>query len=176
MPSNDTMGTLENVLRIFRIIQTDHYVTRKRLADELGVHPRTIKRYLETLDKAGFHLSTDTNGNIRGRISFDPETKAKSPMELFSLTREELIWLYLQLSGVHHAAPEGMKDQLWGRIRNALEGESLRGPSLDHMLTRFDKGYKSYETDEMREVIGTLLEALYRNQRCEMTYLTPGAR
>ena len=139
MPNNDLMGTLENVLRIFRIIQTNKHVTRQRLAQELGVHTKTIQRYLKTMDAAGFHLDADEHGHLKPRIAFHPETNAPPPLNLLTLNRDELTWLYLLLSGIHHAAPPGLRETLWNRIRNALEGEPLHGERLTSMMTTFAK-------------------------------------
>lgn len=176
MPSNDLMGTLTKVLRLFRLLQTERFITRQRIAEELEVHPKTVKRYLSTLDAAGFHLDSDAAGVIKPRIRFDSSTKTKPPMELFSFSRDEMIWLYLQLSGVHHAAPPGVKEGLWERICAAMPSEAIYNKRLTSMLGSFEKGYKSYEGAGTRKVIVTLLEALYKGRSCKVTYLAPNAK
>lgn len=175
MPKNDLMGTLTRALRLFRMLHTEKYVTTQRVAEELEVHPKTVKRYLNTLDAAGFHMDVDTHGMIKPRIRFSPVTKSKAPMELFSFTRDQMIWLYLQLSGVQHAAPPGVREELWERICQALPAEGINRKRLASMLATFEKGYKSYEDEKTRGIIVSLLDALYRERRCRVTYQAPNA-
>jgi len=173
MPRSDSLAVLENVLTILRRIQTGLGVTRKALAEELGRSPKTVKRYLETLDRAGFHLDTDEDGNFKRHVRFNPESNSGNPLELVALTRGELTHLYLHLAGIHHAGEPPVREALWRKIRNALEAEPVDARRLAATLTTFDKAYKSYDSEVARAVLATLLEALYASRACRVSYRTP---
>lgn len=173
MPRSDSLAVLENILTILRRIQTGHRVTRKALAEELGRSPKTVGRYLETLDRAGFHLETDERGNFQRYVRLNPGTNPGDPLELIALTRGELTHLYLHLAGIHHAGDPTLREALWRKVRNALEAEPVDARRLAATLTTFDKAYKSYDSESVRAVLATLLEALYHSLTCRVSYRTP---
>jgi predicted DNA-binding transcriptional regulator YafY len=173
MPRSDSLAVLENIPTIPRSIRTSRGVTRKALAEEPGHSPKTVKRYLGTLDRAGLHLETDEQGRLKRYVRLNPESHPGNPLELIALTRGELTHLHLHLAGIHYAGDPALREALWRSIRNALGGEPVAARRLSATLTAFDKACKSYDRAETRAVLGTLLEALCKSCVCRVSYRTP---
>ncbi len=173
MPHGDINQTLRNVLHILRQLQTRRSVSRQDLVDELQRSERTIRRYLNTLMSAGFDLDTDEDGNLTGRIRLRPDRDHDLPLEMISLTRQELILLYLQLSGIQQVGDAEMRSALMEKVRNAMGGEQIDFRQLTEMLLSHERAFKSYDSPGMRAIISDLLEALYWSGVCELRYQTP---
>lgn len=46
----------DNLLKMIEILESKRIVTKKFLAEELNVHPRTIHRYKKTLIDLGYNI------------------------------------------------------------------------------------------------------------------------
>jgi len=173
MPRSDVGQTLQNVLLILRRIQSGHPIDKRELARELDRSERQIRRYLTTLSEAGFHIETDEQGRFRGRVRLLPYHDQETPLELLTLSRREMILLYLQLSGIGQVGSPRMRMEVMTRIRNAMGGEEIDFAELTEMLITHERAYKSYDSPRSKQTIAALLEALYWDRVCDVTYRIP---
>lgn len=173
MPKTGVRETLQNVLFILRKVQSGKPVNKKELAVELDRSERQIRRYLEVLTEVGFHFETDEHGFFRGQVRLLPHSDQDLPLNLLSVSREELTLLYLQMSGIQQVGSTEQRAGLLKKIQNAMGSEEVDFLQLTEMMLSHERAYKSYDSSESRAVIATLLEALYRNRRCNLTYRIP---
>ena len=173
MPKSGVRETLQNVLLILRKVQSGRPVNKKELAAELDRSERQINRYLATLTEVGFHFETDEHGCFRGQVRLLPHSDQDLPLDLLSVSREELTLLYLQMSGIQQVGSAEQRAGLLKKIQNAMGSEEVDFQQLTEMMLSHERAYKSYDSSESRDVIATLLEALYRNRRCSLTYRIP---
>ena len=172
----DTMATLQRMLIIIRKILTRGFVTRKSIAEELRISERTVRRYLNTLDSAGFKLREDVNGNYTGTLQLQKDWQNKNPQTLLALEEKELMRLYLMLSGISHLGTQKEKNDLWEKIRNGLSQEKVNQKSIQTMTNQFDKGFKGYEDEQVKKVITDLLLHMYNQKRIQVTYRRPDGK
>ena len=173
MPSSEVSQTLANVLHILRCIQSGRDMTIADLARELDRSERQVRRYLHTLEEAGFQLGADEQGHFSRRIRLHHCGDQTTPLELLALTREEMILLYLQLAGIQTVGDRELQERLIDKIRNAMAGEPVDFNQLTDMLLSHERAFKTYDTPVLRGIITDLLEALYWNKTCRFTYRTP---
>ncbi|MFC1499966.1 helix-turn-helix transcriptional regulator [Candidatus Zixiibacteriota bacterium] len=173
MPKSGVRETLQNVLWILRKVQSGRPVNKKELAIELDRSERQIRRYLEVLTEVGFHFETDEQGCFRGQVRLLPHSDQDLPLDLLSVSREELTLLYLQLSGIQQVGSPEQRAGLLKKIQNAMGSDEIDFQQLTAMMLSHERAYKSYDSAESRAVIATLLEALYWNKRCMLSYRIP---
>ncbi len=173
MPKSGVRETLQNVLLILRKVQSGRPVNKKELAAELDRSERQINRYLATLTEVGFHFETDEHGCFRGQVRLLPHSDQDLPLDLLSVSREELTLLYLQMSGIQQVGSTKQRAGLLKKIQNAMGSEEVDFQQLTEIMLSHERAYKSYDSPESRMVIATLLEALYWNRRCSLTYRIP---
>ena len=174
-PRPDLSITLGNALFMLRRILDSPTMTKERLAEELGVNERTIRRYRKALETAGFHLETDANGIYKRFIRLTPEARRSEPPQMITLRRKELTLLFLHLAGIQSVGDTATRQRLWERIHTAMGGETVDTERLSGMLTGFDKAYKSYDDPATRRKIATLVNALYRHHNCRVVYRAPNS-
>jgi len=170
----DTLAALRNAFDILVRLQQGGATTAD-LAEDLGLSSRQITRYLNILEEFGVHFESDANGNRASPLRIAHTMKVQAPFNVLLLNQQELLLLYAQLSGLHHAGSNDDRTQLWEKVRRNLGTEPVNSDQLAGALGTFDKAYKSYDTPALRRILATLLEALYANRPCRVSYLRPGA-
>ena len=168
-----TLTSLRKVLIILRRLMIQKYVTLPDLSEALGRSERQVRRYLEVLDDAGFRLENDAQGRIKSFVRLAQQFPREDLLFLLSLTSSELVLLHLQTVGVHHVGNPEVKDSLLSKLRGAIEQKELNWERITRGLVGFEKAYKSYDKDEFRGYIATLVCAIYAVQTCQVTYHTP---
>lgn len=105
---------------VIRILQSRYGVTAEELAQECGVHRRTVFRDLEALEQAGYPLSREPQPDGSTLYRFISDFKDSLPIT-FSL--QELMTLYLcrgQLSFLAGTPFQRDLDAIFGRICSGL--------------------------------------------------------
>ena len=174
MPQGDVLSTLRNVLKILRRLLSNQPVSLGTIQEEVQRSDRTVRRYLKVLDEAGFKLRTTIDGRIEPPVQLVSEFRKDDLQLLLNLTKSELLLLYYHLMGLHHVGDQGVKDSLEEKLRGAFGVLNYDMNRLSAMLVNFDKAYKSYEREDFKAFIGTLIQAIYEEKSCQVTYQGPG--
>lgn len=174
MPKGDVLGTLRNVLKILRRLLANQPVSVGTIKEEVQRSERTVRRYLKVLDEAGFKLRTNADGRIEPPVQLASEFRNDDLQLLLNLTKSELLLLYYHLMGLHHVGDQEVKDRLDDKLRSAFGVLDYDMDRLSAMLVNFDKAYKSYEREDFKGFIGTLIQAIYEEKSCQVTYQGPG--
>lgn len=169
-----TLASLRNAFDILVRLQQGGATTAE-LAEQLNLSTRQIARYLGVLEEFGVHFEPDANGNRASPLRIAHTMNVQAPFNVLPLGQREMLLLYAQLSGLHHAGSEKERTQLWEKVRRNLGTQPIDQQQLAGVLGTFDKAYKTYDEEKFRGVLATLLEALYANHSCRVTYLRPGA-
>jgi len=147
-------------------------VTAETLAAEQGLTTKQIGRYLDVLEDFGVQFATTENGD-RARPLRLTSALRQPPLNVLFLTEAELILLYAQLAGLRATGSAAERLRLWDKVRLSLAAAPVSQARIDGALRALGKAGKSYEGKERRAVLRTLLEALYRNRSCRVTYRRP---
>jgi predicted DNA-binding transcriptional regulator YafY len=166
----ETLASLRTAFRMLNCVLTGSNWTVKSLASEFRLSSKQVGRYLNTLEDFGIGFEANSNGNRATPLKV-VTAKPTAPFNGLFLTRDELLLLYAQLSGLHHAGDPKTRLQLWEKVQANLGVATIDSAQLQSVIGTFDKGFKSYEGK--REIIAELLKALYLNRSCQVTYLTP---
>ncbi|HKJ00338.1 MAG TPA: WYL domain-containing protein [bacterium] len=168
----ETLAALRNAFDILSMVQTGADWTPTRLAEELRLHPRQIGRYLDVLEDFGVAFAPDEDGGRAQPLRIISAVR-HPPFNVLFLTEDELVLLYAHLAGVHSAGNGEARERLWHKVRQSIAAVPVNHSRIAGALRTFGKAYKSYEAPERRASVATLLEALYRNRTCQVTYRTP---
>ena len=142
-----------------------------RLAERRRVHPRTIRRDLDALVRAGFPLYDDkTNGTplwkMNGRPFKGLEQLGLSVMELAALYFGRTL---LAASGVTPMAED--MTRAFGKIEAALpDGAKKFLDRLPVMIKAKTTGTRRHDARRTREIVARLTDASFARRRVEMTY------
>lgn len=157
---------------VIRILQARYGVTADELAQECGVHRRTVYRDLEAIEQAGYPLTREPQPDGTSLYSFLCDFKGSLPIT-FSL--QELMTLYLcrgQLSFLAGTPFQNDLDAIFGRIRSALPPRSLA--HLERLATAASPRYQGLrDYSGKAAVLEPLREALLRQYRCRILYQPP---
>ena len=168
--SGDTLASLRTAFDILVRLQagTDGGVTVDSLAQEQGISTKQVRRYLDVLEEFGVGFEGDSRGNRANPLRISTLRRNAPPFNGLFLTRDELLLLYAQMSGLHHAGDPAIRGRLLDKVSHNLGVDSVNSKLLEGALGNFDKAYKSY--DEKRGVIAGLLKALHGNHPCQTAY------
>lgn len=148
-----------------------------RLAERRGVHPRTIRRDLDALVRAGFPLFDEkVNGTSMWKLSGRPfrglEQLGLSAMELSALYFGRTL---LTANGVTPMAEE--MTRAFDKIETALpDGARNFLDRLPTMIKAKTTGTRRQDARRMREIVTRLTEASLARRRVEMTYDSASSR
>jgi predicted DNA-binding transcriptional regulator YafY len=147
-------------------------VTVEMLAAEQGLTTRQIGRYLEVLEDFGVAFESDEKGNRTAPLRLASALR-RPPFNVLFLTEEELILLYAQLAGLRATGSAEERRRLWDKVRLSVAAVPVNQARIDGALRALGKAGKNYESKERRAVLRSVLEALYRNRSCRVTYARP---
>ena len=168
------LAQLNNAFEILNRLQSGRDVSYESLAHEFSLSPRQIQRYIITLEKFGVGIERKNRGENQSFIHVTEfRRNLPSPFNALILSREDLLLLYAHLAGVYHAGDQERRDLIWSKVRKHLGMDSVNGEVVKTVLGTFDKAYKSYEHPEKKKTIAGLLDALYNNRPCDLSYRTP---
>jgi predicted DNA-binding transcriptional regulator YafY len=148
-----------------------------RLAQQRSVHPRTIRRDLEALARAGFPLFDEkVNGTSMWKLSARPFRG----LEQIGLSTMELVALYfgrtlLASAGVTPLADEMTRafDKLDSALPEATKKFLERLPAIVKAKT---VGRRKQDARKTRDVVTRVTEASLSRRRVEMTYHSASSR
>jgi predicted DNA-binding transcriptional regulator YafY len=148
-----------------------------RLAAERGVHPKTIRRDLEALCRAGFPLYDE---KINGTAMWKARARPFRALEETGLGLAELAALYFSCSLLTTLA----EPMLQGELERALMKmeKALPPPcrsfidKLPRMLTAKSAGRKNVDPRAFRETIARAFDAIARQRRITMRYASASSR
>src|SRR5574341_785901 len=170
------LSALRTALDILREIQQGADATRQSIAQSLGISTKQVARYLAVLQEAGVDFALDERGDPAPNLRIESAIRVSDvPFNAFNLTRDELLLLYANLSGIHHAGDDAQRRRLWDKARRHLSAAKVDAAQIASALGGFQKAYKSHDTPERRAVISALLHALYLNRACTVAYRAPNA-
>jgi predicted DNA-binding transcriptional regulator YafY len=142
-----------------------------KLAALQRVHPRTIRRDIEALSKAGFPLYED---KVNGTSMWKLTTKPFRGLEETGLSITELCALYFSRSIMEALTGAPFQDDVeraFMKLEKALPVASRkflnRFPS---MLKAKSNGRKKQDERKTREILARVLDASLRQRRVEMRY------
>lgn len=148
-----------------------------RLAEKRGVHPRTIRRDLDALARAGFPVFDE---KVNGTSMWKMNARPFRGLEQLGLSVMELAALYfgrtvLAASGVTPMAEE--MTRAFAKIEAALPEPAK------HFLDRLPQtikaktiGTRRQDARHTREIVTRLTEAALAHRRVDMTYYSASSR
>ena len=144
-----------------------------KLAAIRRVHPRTVRRDLDALARAGFPVFDDKiNGTSMWKLSARPFRG----LEQLGLSVMELCALYLGRSVLASAGVLPFADELdcaFAKLESALPEASRRFlDRLPHMIKAKMTGRRKHDARKAREILARVTDAALRRRRVEMTYLS----
>ena len=148
-----------------------------RLAEKRRVHPRTIRRDLDALVRAGFPLYDD---RINGTSMWKMNGRPFKGLEQLGLSVMELAALYfgrtlLTAQGVTPMAEE--MTRAFTKIESALpDGAKKFLDRLPVMIKAKTAGTRRHDARRLREVVTRITDASLAHRRVEMTYHSLSSR
>ena len=155
-----------------------HGISIAKLAAELGVHTRTIRRDLDALGRAGFPLYDDkTNGTSMWKL----REKPFHGLEVMGLGLMELCALYFSRTLLCTLGGTPFVDETeraFMKIERALPVGCRRFlDQLPRMLKAKARGRKKPEDERrLREVLGRALDATLLHRRATMRYASASSQ
>lgn len=145
-------------------------VSVRRLARERHVHPRTIRRDIDALERAGFPVYCDRqNGTALYKLNAKPFRR----LVRTGLGLPEVCALYMARSIVDALAATPFKDPISSALDKLQETlpESVRR-FLDRLPTvlQAQSGARKKQAARLREIIPRLLDTSLDRKRARMTY------
>jgi proteasome accessory factor C len=175
MPRSSELVRQWEILRDIDATRTG--ISIARLADTLRVHPRTIRRDLDALARAGFPIYDDkVNGTSMWKLSARPFRG----LEQMGLGTIELCALYFArttlLAG--GAAPmAGDMDRAFAKLEAALPDATRRFlDRLPLMIKAKAVGPRKQDARRTRDILTRITEASLARRRVEMTYDSRSSR
>ena len=154
-----------------------HGISAAKLAAARDVHPRTIRRDLEALARAGFPLYDDkSNGTSMWKLRSRPFRS----LDETGLSVTEMCALYLSHAMLRTLGGSPLQDEAeraFAKIERALP-RSCRVylDQLPGLLTAKGAGRKKQIDRRVRDVVARILDAIVRERRAEMRYAKPTSR
>jgi proteasome accessory factor C len=154
-----------------------HGVSIQKLAALRGVHPRTIRRDLEALGRAGFPLWDDkTNGTSMWKLRAKPFAR----LEETGLGVMELSALYFSRALVTSLAGDPLHDDLdraFGKLERALPpGCRTFLERLPVLMAAKTGGRKTRDDKKLQDVVSRGIDASLRHRRITMRYASASSR
>ena len=148
-----------------------------KLAALRGVHPRTIRRDLDALARAGFPLFDDkVNGTSMWKLNSKPFRR----LEQMALSVMELCALYMGRSVLAAAGAMPMADELdsaFSKLESALPESTTKFlDRLPHLIKAKLTGRRKLDPRKSREFLRRLTDAVLLRRRVEMTYYSASSR
>jgi len=176
------MARSTEVIRQWEILRAidgvRHGIGVAKLAAELDVHTRTIRRDLDALGRAGFPLFDDkTNGTSMWKLRARPfrglEDTGLSLMELCALYFSRTV-----LSTLGGTPFLDETERAFAKIERALPPGCRRFlDELPRMLKAKPRGRKKTDDERrLREVLGRVLDATLLNRRATMRYASASSQ
>lgn len=173
------MARNSEVVRQWEILRgidaSRHGIPVARLAAERGVHPRTIRRDIDALSRAGFPLFDE---KVNGTAMWKLRAKPFRGLEQRGLSLTELCALYFSRAMLSTLAGAPLLDdaeQAFVRIERALPSGCRKFvDSLPRMLKAKSRGRKKGDDRRLREILGRVLDATLLHRRVDMRYTKPG--
>ncbi len=152
-------------------------VSIARLAASRGVHPRTIRRDLEALVRAGFPVYDEkTNGTSMWKMNGRPF----KGLEQLGLSVMELSALYFGRTMLAAAGVTPMADEMsraFAKIESALpDGTKKFLDRLPVMIKAKTTGVRRHDARRASDIVTRLTEASLAHRRVEMTYHSASSR
>ena len=148
-----------------------HGIAVPKLAALREVHPRTIRRDLEALSKAGFPIYDET---INGTKFWRVETKSLGMLARSGLTFSELCALYFSRSIMEALTGAPFQDEAeraFMKLEKALPAASRKFLNrFPAMLKAKSSGRKRQDEKKTRDVIARVVDAALRQRRVAMRY------
>lgn len=148
-----------------------------KLAALRDVHPRTIRRDIEALSRAGFPLfDAKVNGTSMWRLNAKPFRG----LEQLGLSLTELAALYFGRTVLASAGVTPMAEELtraFAKLESALPDSTKRFlDRLPHMIKAKTSGTRRLGARRRREIVNRITEASLAHRRVEMTYHSASSR
>jgi predicted DNA-binding transcriptional regulator YafY len=148
-----------------------------KLAALRQVHPRTVRRDLEALSKAGFPLYEDkVNGTTKWKLTAKPF----KGLEETGLGVTELCALYFSRSILQALTGAPFHDEVeraFTKLEKALPPASRKFLNrFPAMLKAKSSGRKKQNGTKTREILARVLDASLRQRRVEMRYSSSSSR
>ena len=148
-----------------------------RLAEKRDVHPRTIRRDLEALVRAGFPLFDE---KVNGTSMWKLNARPFRGLEQLGLSVMELSALYFGRTLLAAAGVTPMAEEMtraFNKLESALP-ESTRKflDRLPVMIKAKATGARRQNTKRTREIVTRITEASLARRRVEMTYHSLSSR
>lgn len=142
-----------------------------RLAERRGVHPRTIRRDLDALARAGFPVFDDkVNGSSMWKLNARPF----KGLEQLGLSVTEICALYLGRSVLASAGALPMAEEVahaFAKLESAIPKPARKFlDRLPHMIKAKMTGARRHDARRGREILNRLTDAALARRRVEMTY------
>ena len=152
-------------------------VSIARLAAEREVHPKTIRRDLEALCRAGFPLYDE---RINGTAMWKVRAKPFRALEEAGMALTEIAALYFSCSMLRALAGpmlQGDLDRALMKIEKALPPPCRAFMDLlPRVLTAKAAGRKSGDPRRLRDAIARAFDAITRERRITMRYASAASR
>lgn len=148
-----------------------------RLVEKRNVHPRTIRRDLDALARAGFPLFDE---KVNGTSMWKMNARPFKGLEQLGLSVMELAALYfgrtmLAANGVTPMADE--MTRAFAKLEAALPEPTKRFlERLPHMIKAKASGTRRQDARRTREIVTRLTEASLAHRRVDMTYHSASSR
>jgi predicted DNA-binding transcriptional regulator YafY len=148
-----------------------------RLAEKRQVHPRTIRRDLDALVRAGFPIYDEkTNGTSMWRLNGRPF----KGLEQVGLSVTEVAALFLARAVLAAQGVTPMAEELtraFDKVESALPaGAKQFLTRLPAMIKAKAAGTRRHDARRTREIVNRLTEASLAHRRVDMTYHSASSR
>ena len=176
------MARSTEVIRQWEILRAidgvRHGIAIAKLASELGVHTRTVRRDLDALARAGFPLFDD---KVNGTSMWKLQARPFRGLEDLGVGLMELCALYFSRTLLTTLGGTPFVDETeraFAKIERALPAGCRKFlDELPRMLKAKPRGRKIADDDRrMREVLGRALDATLLHRRAEMRYASASSQ
>ncbi|MBA2258662.1 MAG: WYL domain-containing protein [Acidobacteria bacterium] len=148
-----------------------------KLASERRVHPRTVRRDLDALGRAGFPLYDE---KVNGTSMWKLRCRPFSRLEETGLGVMELCALYFSRTMMDRLAGAPLQDdaeRAFAKLERALPLASRRFlDQLPRALQTKAGGHKKHDDRKLRDILARVLDATLLHRRATMRYASASSR
>jgi predicted DNA-binding transcriptional regulator YafY len=138
---------IQRLLRLLMLLAGKRRYSAAAIEEKLGILPRTLYRYLDSLEQAGFVVERQTGQGYR----LAPEAPATRRMQaLLHFTEAEALLLYRTLQSLQGDGPA--KDRLLRKLHTLYDCHILAQPHQQHTL----------------HMVATLRQAMQQGLQCTL--------